>query len=187
VPDISKPDDQSGPSSGPQFGPPPGTPPTGGWAAPPGAPAGGYGGPPPAYGPAPGGYGAPPGYGGPPGYGTPPGYGPYGAPPPPAPGRPTNNSALASLILGVATFAVAGFGCFPVTAILAVVFGHKGRREIEESGGWQDGAGMATAGIVLGWVGIGLTVFGIAILVVVLVVAAGTDSSSLQLMANLAT
>jgi hypothetical protein len=191
VPDISKPDDASGPSSGgPPFGPAPDTPPTTGWGVPPGAPPGsapaGYGAP-PNYGPQPGyapqlGYGGAPGYGGPPGHG---GYGPYGGPPPPAPGRPTNGNALASLILGVALFVVPCVA--PVTSIIAVILGYKARREIEASGGYQDGAGLATAGIILGWIGVGLTVLGIVILVVVLVAAAASDSSSLGLVAALVT
>jgi Domain of unknown function (DUF4190) len=48
-----------------------------------------------------------------------------------------------------------------VTAILAIVFGYRARREIDESEGRQTGRGLATAGIVLGWVGIGLFIIGI--------------------------
>jgi hypothetical protein len=50
---------------------------------------------------------------------------------------------------------------------LALVFGYKARREIDASGGLQQGRGMATAGIVLGWVWIGLTVAYVAIFVAV--------------------
>lgn len=50
----------------------------------------------------------------------------------------TNPLAVASLICGV-------FGC----ALPAVVLGHVARRRIRETG--QRGAGMATAGLVLGW------------------------------------
>lgn len=54
----------------------------------------------------------------------------------------TNGKAIASLILSL-------FGI----SILGVIFGHIASSEIRRSGGRQGGAGMATAGIVLGWLG----------------------------------
>ena len=74
-------------------------------------------------------------------------------------GRPpqTNGKAVASLVLGV--FWMRGIG-----SILALVFGYKGKKEIEESQGTQDGRGFAVAGIVLGWIGIvGLVLIVLAI------------------------
>jgi hypothetical protein len=180
VPDISKPDDPSGAAGGA-----PGTPPTGDWGAPPGAPPAGWGygqpgGPPPGYG-APG-YGPPPGYG-PQSYGPQPGYG-YGVPPPPPISRPTNGYALASLILGLAL--VYFCPAIPVTGPLAIVFGHRGKREIEASGGQQDGDGLATAGIVLGWIGTGIAALAVLVVVIAIVAAAGSDSDSLGALAALA-
>lgn len=64
--------------------------------------------------------------------------------------RTTNGSAVAALVLGIL-----GLIMIPLIGpILALVFGYKARREIEDSAGAQEGAGMAIAGIVLGWVGI---------------------------------
>ena len=57
----------------------------------------------------------------------------------------TSGYAIASLVLGVAGF----FGFPIVAAILAIVFGHKARKEIR--GGMASGDGLATAGIILGW------------------------------------
>jgi hypothetical protein len=57
------------------------------------------------------------------------------------------------LVLGIA-------GAYGVTAILALIFGYRARREIDESNGQQTGRGLAVAGIVLGWVGIGLFLVG---------------------------
>jgi hypothetical protein len=65
---------------------------------------------------------------------------------------------------------ICGFLCC-VLWILALVFGYKARREIDESRGRQGGRGMATAGIVLGWVWAGLTV-----VYVVVVVASSSGS-----------
>ena len=50
-----------------------------------------------------------------------------------------------------------------MTAILAIVFGHKARKEIRS--GMASGDGLATAGIILGWVGIVMS--GIALLLVI--------------------
>jgi hypothetical protein len=53
-----------------------------------------------------------------------------------------------------------------VAWILALVFGYVGKSQIDASGGRQTGRGMAVAGIVLGWVWLGLIVlyFGIVVI-----------------------
>jgi len=56
----------------------------------------------------------------------------------------TNGLAMASLACGLAQFA---FG--PVAAVPAVVFGHVARQQIKRSG--EPGAGLALAGLILGW------------------------------------
>jgi len=63
---------------------------------------------------------------------------------------------------------VGGFLIFPVVlSILAIIFGRSAKRDIAARPG-LGGEGMATAGIVLGWIGVALTVVGIVILVLVL-------------------
>ncbi len=72
------------------------------------------------------------------------------APPAGPAGEPvTSGKALASLILGLF------FVVFPA-AILAVIFGHWSRAEIRASAGRLKGAGMALAGLILGYVGIAI-------------------------------
>lgn len=66
----------------------------------------------------------------------------------------TNGKAVAALILAIVW--IGGIG-----AVIAVFLGHAARREIDASGGAQQGRGMATAGIVLGWLGIGALLLGI--------------------------
>ena len=72
--------------------------------------------------------------------------------PPAAPYAPTyiaqktNGFAVASLVLGIVNM---GIG-----SILALIFGYKAKREIDESNGLQTGRGLAVAGIVLGYVGL---------------------------------
>jgi hypothetical protein len=76
----------------------------------------------------------------------------------------TSGYAIASLILGIA-----GFFVFPVVpSILAVVFGLKAREELRRNPA-LGGEGLATAGIVLGWVGIALTAIGLLFLLLFLV------------------
>jgi hypothetical protein len=67
---------------------------------------------------------------------------PYQAPP-----AGTNSLAVASMVLGVAEFFTAG-----LTAIPAVVCGHIARRQMKLTG--QRGDGLATSGLVLGYMAI---------------------------------
>jgi hypothetical protein len=92
----------------------------------------------------------PPPYGQPP-YGQPP-YGQQPYPPQPygygyPPPRRTNGLAIASMVLGI-------IWLYWIGSILALVFGYVARKQIRERG--ESGDGMAIAGIVLGWVGVGV-------------------------------
>ena len=88
----------------------------------------------------------------------PPGYAPVMYPP-----RPTNQLAIAALVCGIAQvfFAL-------LTGIPAVVLGHIARRQIRQTG--ENGDGMALAGLILGYIGIVLSV--LAIIGIILVFAA---------------
>jgi hypothetical protein len=69
---------------------------------------------------------------------------------------------------------ICGLVFFPlIPSILAIVFGHSARNDIEARPG-LGGAGMATAGIVLGWIGIAVVVVG-ALLIVLLVAVASSS------------
>lgn len=68
----------------------------------------------------------------------------------PTPTR-TNGFAIASLVLGI-------LWLYWVGSILALIFGYVAKNQISQSGGTQSGGGMATAGIVLGWIGVGVLV-----------------------------
>ena len=56
----------------------------------------------------------------------------------------TNGLALASLACGLAQFVVG-----PLATIPAIVFGHVARHQIRRTG--EQGAGLALAGLILGW------------------------------------
>lgn len=95
-------------------------------------------------------YGAPGGGGfGPPPMGYPPGgYAPMGALPP--------NESLAIVALVAGILSLVCMGAF--AGIPAVICGHLGLGKIKRSGGQLRGGGMAIAGLVMGYVSIGLTV-----------------------------
>jgi hypothetical protein len=76
-----------------------------------------------------------------------------------APAPPTSNTALISLIAGIL-----GLTLLPlIGSIVAVITGGMARREIRDSAGAFGGEGMATAGLVLGWIGIGLSALGLCV------------------------
>ena len=70
----------------------------------------------------------------------------------------TNGLAIASMVLGIVWI-------YWIGSILAVIFGHISLTQIKNSNGTQSGRGMAIAGLVLGYIGIGfLLLFGIVFL-----------------------
>lgn len=66
-----------------------------------------------------------------------------------ADGSSVNGLAVASLVLGVVWIYWLG-------SVVAIVLGHVALRQIRSRS--QDGAGLAIAGIVLGWLGLGVLV-----------------------------
>ncbi|WP_229053627.1 DUF4190 domain-containing protein [Aeromicrobium sp. Leaf350] len=92
----------------------------------------------------------------------------YGSTPPPTGGYPpqapggygmpaqNNSKAVVALVLGILAFVC----CGPFTGIPAFIVGRKAKREIEQSQGTQSGAGLATAGWILGLVSSILFVLG---------------------------
>lgn len=82
---------------------------------------------------------------------------------PPPPGQPAaafsqvNGLAIASLALAVLW--LAGLG-----AVLALACGYQARRQIKNSAGRQTGSGLATAGIILGWIGVTILVAGVILI-----------------------
>lgn len=81
--------------------------------------------------------------------------------PPPSPSgtpqaAPNSSMALISLISGILGLTFVPF----IGSIIAVITGSMARKEIRESSGMLSGEGLATAGLVLGWIGIALGVLG---------------------------
>jgi hypothetical protein len=85
----------------------------------------------------------------------------YTPPPPPqeagGPGHApaqANQKALWSMILGILAIAP----CGPFAGIPALVLGRFAKKEIAAARGAQAGEGMATAGVVLGWISVAISI-----------------------------
>ena len=84
----------------------------------------------------------------------------------------TNVLAIVSLVAGIAGLTVIPF----LSSIVAVVTGHMARKEVRRTG--EQGDGLALAGLITGYIGIGLGVL-VAILLVTflgIVLASGMNS-----------
>jgi hypothetical protein len=68
----------------------------------------------------------------------------------------TSTNAIVSLVCGI----LAWLGLFGLGGVLAVIFGHVAKKEIRISLGQVNGDGLATAGLILGYINIALTVVG---------------------------
>jgi hypothetical protein len=80
-------------------------------------------------------------------------------PPAQATGRPTPTSGLATASL---IFGILGLTLLPTLgSVAAVVLGYMAKSEINSSAGQLEGNGLAMAGLVLGYIGLGLTLLGI--------------------------
>jgi hypothetical protein len=71
---------------------------------------------------------------------------------------PTNGFAITSMVMGILGFIV----LYGLGSILALVFGYIAKSQIKNSPTPQEGNGLATAGIVMGWIGIALGILLIA-------------------------
>ncbi len=72
---------------------------------------------------------------------------------PATPTTPSSTMAIISLIAGIVAWVIFPF----ISAIVAVICGHMARREIRDSGGQLTGDGMAIAGLVLGYIQLGIS------------------------------
>jgi hypothetical protein len=82
-------------------------------------------------------------------------------PPPPAPAK-TSGKAIVSLVFGIV-------GYFPlpiIGPIVALITGYSARCDIKNSNGSITGSGLALAGIILGWVNLGLVVVPVCVITI---------------------
>ena len=88
--------------------------------------------------------------------------------------RPTANEAIWALVLGIGSFVLCGI----FAAIPAIIVGNNAKKKIAASGGAYAGEGMATAGIVLGWIQVGLTVLVGGLFIILVIVGAANGNSN---------
>jgi len=93
---------------------------------------------------------------------------PAARPPMATPVARTNGFAIASLACGLAQFV---FG--PLATIPAIVFGHMARGQIKRTG--EQGAGLALAGLILGWAAV---ILGIVLVLGLVAVSVGTQGGT---------
>ena len=85
--------------------------------------------------------------------------------PPPQPAARTSTWAILSLIAGIGTWTF-----LPgIASILAIIFGYVAKKEIKNSNGTVAGSGMATWGLVLGWISVAFVLLAICIITILLI------------------
>jgi uncharacterized protein DUF1707/uncharacterized protein DUF4190 len=83
------------------------------------------------------------------------------------PGR-TNPLAIASFLCGLGQFIM-----WPLPTVPAVVLGHMARRQIARTG--EQGSGLAQAGVILGWIGLGVLILAVIGVVLAFAIFVGTQ------------
>ena len=87
-------------------------------------------------------------------------------PPPPSPAVPQTVSHTPAVAIWSLILAVLSFTCgWLFTAIPAVICGHVAHSKIRKSGGVLAGRGIATAGLILGYIALAVGIMGIPLLV----------------------
>jgi hypothetical protein len=81
--------------------------------------------------------------------------------PPPAVPASTSGWAIFSLIAGI----LAWLGVFGLGGIVAIISGYIAKNEIKNSAGRVAGNGMATTGLVLGWLNIAVACLGVCLFI----------------------
>ncbi|MER7443338.1 DUF4190 domain-containing protein [Micromonospora avicenniae] len=100
-----------------------------------------------------------------------PAYPGYGYPPAP----PTNGMAVAAMVIGITgIMGLCGYGIGGIIGVVGAILGHIAKRQIRERGG--SGEGMATAGIIMGWISTAIAVLATIGIIIAIVVAANQNS-----------
>jgi hypothetical protein len=86
----------------------------------------------------------------------------------------TSGYAIASLICSLLGY----IGVFGFGPLLGIIFGHLALREIDRSNGALQGRGIAQAGLILGYIALGLVLLLVAIFAIIFIVGAGASMLS---------
>jgi hypothetical protein len=111
-----------------------------------------------------------------PGYAQPAyGYPPYGYPV----SEPTNGLSIAALVVSIVGAAgLCAYGLGGYLGIVGAILGHVAARQIRENGG--QGAGMAKAGVIIGWIVTGIAVLATIAIVFFVVWASNQPPSTFE-------
>jgi hypothetical protein len=90
--------------------------------------------------------------------------------PPPMYVTQSSTLAIVSLIAGI----LGWIGFLGIGPIIAIITGHMAKNEINKSEGRITGSGMATAGLVLGYINLGLSVIGFCLVLAFFVLGLGS-------------
>jgi hypothetical protein len=92
----------------------------------------------------------------------------YSYSPPPV-RQESNGLAVASLVSSIL-----GLTLIPtIGSIIGLILGYMARNKIRDSAGAMGGEGLAKAGIIVGWIGIGLAAIGICIALIAIIAGVG--------------
>ena len=83
----------------------------------------------------------------------------------------TSTMAIISLIGGITGFTVLPF----LGSLAGIIFGHIAKSEIKKSNGMIGGNGMATAGLVMGYIAMALWCIGCVVYAIIMIAALGTS------------
>ena len=81
----------------------------------------------------------------------------------------TSGYAIASLICSLLGY----IGVFGFGPLLGIIFGHLALREIDRSNGMLQGRGLAQAGLILGYIALGLVLLMLVVVAIIFVAGAG--------------
>ena len=89
--------------------------------------------------------------------------------PPPLYYAQTSTLAIISLVAGI----LGWIGFLGIGPIIAVITGHMAKNEIAKSGGQITGNGLATAGLILGYVNLALSLIGLCLVLLFFILGIG--------------
>lgn len=98
--------------------------------------------------------------------------------PPPVPQTKTSGLAITSLVFGILSVTCCGL----ISGIVAIITGHIARSRIKSGGGTEGGAGLALAGLIMGYLSIVLTIIAIVAAVpsITTAIALGKASEAME-------
>ena len=78
--------------------------------------------------------------------------------------------AVVSLIAGIANY----IGFFFFGAVIALITGYVAKNEISDGNGQIEGERLASAGVILGWIGLGISLLAVCLIIAVAVGLTGS-------------